>query len=148
MQQFSDSISWMKIIFIIGRAHKKQWGPKFRCRYIFLRLGLEDLRLTYNLVLKEAVIKLDQLSMWCANLLEPDKLKKEKNNQKNTPPQKNQTQPSKKTPRTFQCRDIMYLQTQYQSCWAWSALSHLVYLTRTALMLFLMKKTGFCSHRK
>lgn len=53
-------------------------------------MGLEEaLRLTCNLVLKEAVIKPDQLSMWCANLLEPDKLKKRKTKKrKKTPPPK------------------------------------------------------------
>lgn len=46
---------------------------------IHLRRGLEEaLRLTCNLVLKGAVIKPDQLSVWCADLLEPDKLKKKR----------------------------------------------------------------------
>lgn len=62
-------------------------------------MGLEEaLRLTCNLVLKEAVIKPDQFSMWCANLLEPDKLKKRKTKKKKKNPTSqtiNTTKPKK-----------------------------------------------------
>lgn len=58
----------------------------------------EALRLTCNLFSKEAVSKPYQLFVGCIYLLGPAKLKK------------------KKKKKTFWCKDIMYLQTQCQSC--------------------------------